>query len=468
LYSCPIHWSQYNPIIQQLCSIYNCHQSDADFGVKVAGTGFHAGALAFCRIPPNIDPLTVASPRDFTIFEWELIDPKKLELEGVDVMDQRNVMYHYNPLDLKNPETFGGYFAIFVLMQLATSSSGNQQISVMVLNKLNSRASFSQPRPPRSLAAQLTFDAYEEILPNYPIFSVPSDAMMIQYMVAGVSPFMNAKNFAVQTRLDGISYTGIDYAPVHANVYLVDSPVGPHNNINLCNITTAGGSLAPYGNGYQIRNNDVPTGLDVVAAARYLSGANLQNAAGTCITQTNAMTWNNSFINVGNPPVPTSYLAHYLGLSGIVIPPAPLPIAGESILFFTTTSTIADGDLNGAYRSTQNDIMVYVLRKLASQYSWAPSSALIFTMVDRDTDLPITYVKLSFNGLLTVPAVTTNVIFSAYRFKLVFFSVGQASVPLPQQSSEMKRNYRMLQAAMANEKFESELTRLRARVATLE
>jgi len=60
------------------------------------------------------------------------------------------------------------------------------------------------------------------------------------------------------------------------------------------------------------------------------------------------------------------------------------------------------------------------------------------------------------------------VIFSAYRFKLVFFSVGQASVPLPQQSSEMKRNYRMLQAAMANEKFESELTRLRARVATLE
>ncbi|APG78409.1 hypothetical protein 2 [Hubei picorna-like virus 77] len=148
IFSCPIHPVNANPILAYLSKIYNTWAGGLDFKAKIAGTGFHAGALALVRLPPNVDPATVSDVNKFTCFEYEIIDPKLLECVSRSVMDQRNTMYHYNPYDATNYNSFGGNFCIFVLQALNTSSSGSTSISVQIFSKASEDFEMLQIIPP--------------------------------------------------------------------------------------------------------------------------------------------------------------------------------------------------------------------------------------------------------------------------------------------------------------------------------
>lgn len=149
LWSIPIHPSETHQWLAHLAKMYNAWAGGIDFAVKVAGTGFHAGAIMIARIPPNIEPSKLLTVPDITAFEYSVIDPKMLELEIKSVMDQRNIMYHYMPLDVKNPQSFGGYLAIYVMLPLATSSTGATEISIQVLARPARNFLFTQIRPIR-------------------------------------------------------------------------------------------------------------------------------------------------------------------------------------------------------------------------------------------------------------------------------------------------------------------------------
>lgn len=144
----PIHPSRCNTIVNYLTGIYNTWAGGLEYNFKIAGTGFHAGALAFVRIPPNRHPTDFKSPAEWGVFEYMIIDPKTLEIITLDLMDQRRLHFHFMQMDEKDPDTFGGYIACYVLMELNTSSTGTQQISVQALCRPGPQFTLNQLVPP--------------------------------------------------------------------------------------------------------------------------------------------------------------------------------------------------------------------------------------------------------------------------------------------------------------------------------
>nr|QJI53576.1 MAG: hypothetical protein 2 [Picornavirales sp.] len=123
-----------NKIMALLSRIYNSWSGGFEFMVKVAGTGFHAGALTLVRFPPNIDPDVYSGTKDWSAFEWVLFDPKMLEVASITIRDQRPTNYHYVVPENETPSSWdiAGYLGVFVDMSLNTSSSGSQSIQVQL------------------------------------------------------------------------------------------------------------------------------------------------------------------------------------------------------------------------------------------------------------------------------------------------------------------------------------------------
>lgn len=147
IWSIPIHPTFVHQFMAHLSKMYNAFVGGFEFSISVAGTGFHAGKLMVTRLPPNIRPETLRTVADITAFPYMVIDPKALETIVKGAMDQRNVMYHYLPYNANDPQTFGGFLAVYVLLPLATSSTGATQISVQVLSKPAMDFYFTQVRP---------------------------------------------------------------------------------------------------------------------------------------------------------------------------------------------------------------------------------------------------------------------------------------------------------------------------------
>lgn len=145
LWSAPITPRNSHQFIRHLSQMYNTWVGGFDYNIKVCGTGFHAGVLAIVRLPPNISPSSIASPTDFTAFEYVLIDPKTLEVVTEHIIDQRNIMYHYTTDTGR--DSFGGHIAVYVYAPLATSSTGATNISVVVLTRPSPDFAFFQIKP---------------------------------------------------------------------------------------------------------------------------------------------------------------------------------------------------------------------------------------------------------------------------------------------------------------------------------
>lgn len=170
----PIHPKYCHEGINYLMGLYNCWSGGIDFNFKVAGTGFHAGAIAIVRIPPNRRPEDFLTPSSWGLFEYVVIDPKTLEVESLGVSDQRPIMYHYKEFDEDNPNTFGGWLAMYTLLSLNTSSTGSQQIQIQVFSKPNMNWQPSQgimptvttvkPDFPLSTEKIFDFSSYTDVL----------------------------------------------------------------------------------------------------------------------------------------------------------------------------------------------------------------------------------------------------------------------------------------------------------------
>lgn len=144
LWQSPVHPSRVNPLVAYLSGIYNTWGGGIEFNFKVAGTGFHAGSLAFVRIPPNRRPQQFSTPTEWGAFEWVAMDPKTLEVLSLDIMDQRQLNFHYMKLDESDPTSFGGWIACYVLIPLNTSSTGTQQIAVQAFSRPGSTFTMNQ------------------------------------------------------------------------------------------------------------------------------------------------------------------------------------------------------------------------------------------------------------------------------------------------------------------------------------
>lgn len=154
---------RFNKITARLATIYNIWTGGVNVNFKVAGTGFHAGALVVVRIPPNYHPSDFSGTFDFTAFEYIVIDPKQLEVASIHTGDQRPINYHYTNPEKEQPDSWdiGGYVAVFVQMALNTASTGTQQIQINAWTRLAPDFAFVQLRMPREIT-----DIKTEFIPS--------------------------------------------------------------------------------------------------------------------------------------------------------------------------------------------------------------------------------------------------------------------------------------------------------------
>ena len=129
--------------LKVIMRMYNQWAGDFEFAMKIAGTGFHGGALAIVYTPPNIDPKALTQT-NFTYFDYVLIDPKTQDITAFAGKDVRNVGFHWqwNRSEQEPTSFFGkvaakaGYLTALVFLPLIASSTGVSQINIGLFSRL--------------------------------------------------------------------------------------------------------------------------------------------------------------------------------------------------------------------------------------------------------------------------------------------------------------------------------------------
>lgn len=449
----PIHPSRCNPLISYLAGMYNTWGGGIEFNFKVAGTGFHAGALAFVRIPPNFHPTKFSTPSKWGAFEWCIMDPKTLEVMSLDVMDQRPVMFHYMNYHLDQPNTFGGHIACYVLVPLNTSSSGSQQIAVQV---------FSRPG--------VTFTLNQLIVPQLDDPDVPS--------MSHLESLLNPNRSALGTRSK-------------LNVRFIRCSPKDLQRIALYNVTDFGGTPPHVQRPYSW--NTVPPQFRCISStasscrAWLVSGgmvAPTDDYGGVCIYfKDGATTWTTvTYLKQSTPtfkmtvtdpskPEVQVYIDFGVDMGGV----ATIPVDANIALMNMTTSWANSTNFEGN-APTKMSFSIPVKGEVVLEYyggdrdpakpsykDWQLTSlaeycrlnpdtmtkddALFFSVIDESSKLVLMTAKLYYEGVMTVDEKFSGILIQDPCF-FAFDSFAQRTSKIPVTTQQLM-NTRLLCGASA-------------------
>jgi len=441
LYSTPIHPDRANPIIAYLTKIYNAWCGSLEYRVKIAGTGFHAGALAFVRVPPNIDPTTLTSPSDFTVFEWEFFDPKQLETCARFVMDQRNVMYHYRPLDITDRQTFGGYFCIYVLQQLNTSSTGINQISVNVWNRAGPDFAVSQIIPP-SIANSISgpdYSAFTKLIDATSTSNPILDCASVTEIAMTILPVLSSGR----------------YGCVNLNGEDVSSPYVPWLSTNFHHEPGKPSNHFGYPDG-SIWTGRPLTMSGTAAGGQYTYGVSPTNGGyQTVLTTNSSYDLSESpfkpIVSVTDPPRESWCTNDVAFTVQNDLEPNFAPVGNESIVVFRSSlwrPSVSPTPLKINVDTMQTLAMIEIL-KSQTRPQFTADMALLFTLIHRQTLLPVAYMKLYPNGFFTTSKRTTLTLLKYGDYTLSFQGIIGRNDPVPNVPA-VNANLLLIQIKNAN------------------
>lgn len=451
VWSIPIHPRFMNSWIVHLSQMYNAWAGDFDFQFKIAGTGFHAGQLNFVRLPPNIKPETVENYQQYTCFEWTGQDPKILAPFSMNVMDQRPVLYHYtNEFDINRPDTFGGFFCIYVNQPLSTSATGSTNINVMMWNRPGANFIFSQLKPPSTALSNTTpFTEYEKLFT--PDFNTP--------MTTDWLKVVNIVGFAADASILTGRYGCRDINGVllkdnyveWKNQIISGHSANPAASMHMTSIGTSNIAVATAPNisrGRFISGTRIGTGLWCIFAP---SSVNPEFVSTTNWLGTTFDSFSFGVENVWPKVLNQVFLLTNTSTTWTneTDDIAPfIPFGGECILWFQSTV-----NSNGRYATTDvpgpkcMQTLEQSLLLAALPPANIPSGqVLLFNIVDRLSNLPIFQAKLYQEGYFTINPRSTNLSIPFASVKLVYVSLINRSDPLVPVPS-MVTNQMILQAA---------------------
>lgn len=413
LFKVPIHPTSCHQVVTYLSRIYNAWAGSLQFRLKIAGTGFHAGALGLARIPPNIDPNTLTTLSAITVFEWEMIDPKELMTITREVMDQRQIMFHYGDLDLNNINTFGGWFMIFVYVPLATSSTGLNQINIQVMSRLGSDFTFSQIKPPLSDTVSSAANPYNLLFASEtdcePYFNYPITRIHIN----PAAPLITKKLYGL---------TKLNAEPQDPNMQWVQTAVNPW-------VDTSG----------VIFSNDTAIKVPIKIPTAFFRGSTGHLATQYDWTTLTAQT-----------DLQQLYAQPGDGITEYVDQPAVVVYNNESVVTWEGWTRYASwsGDSvmkTGYIECAQTVNMIRALRNTIPP-NQTLNQCIKFIVSEKSTGLPIMYLKLYPEGIFTTNGTASNVFLTWKNYKIRFDSIIQVTDVLP-NNLLMRQNYLMLKAA---------------------
>lgn len=419
LVNIPITPLRANNIISYLSGIFNAWNGGLEYQAKVAGTGFHAGALGIARIPPNIDPSSLKTVSQFTAFEYSVIDPKTLEAISKHIPDQRPIMYHYMSDDFSDPNNIGGYFVIFVILQLNTSSTGTNQIDVEIFNKLAPDFRFIQVIPPNIQSAPVTdVEKWSDLfstpnLHSHAIFDLPVSQMRIEASNTVSNARIGMVNLA-GTVFSDPPYTTLNTTPLLGRGY-------PWFSVSATSLIPTNGNniLRPY----QLTITNAGANFTRILQSGVFAATSPVNfTAATAVV--GAVVSTNYYLK---PNSSVACAATY-GSTPNITPPV-----GESLVTFSYGS----GLLATPFTLTTTFLAEQFLSR---RYVINSNEAVLCQLFSRQTGLPVAFIKIYFNGHITSNAQATPVNLSFTDLRLEFISYMQASTPIPSLTMTMMQS----------------------------
>nr|UCS96401.1 MAG: VP1 [Riboviria sp.] len=416
LVSIPITPLRANNIISYLSGIFNAWNGGLEYQAKIAGTGFHAGALGIARIPPNIDPSTLKTVSQFTAFEYSVIDPKTLEAISKHIPDQRPIMYHYMSNDLSDPNNIGGFFVIFVILQLNTSSTGTNQIDVEIFNKLAPDFRFIQVIPPNIQEAPITdIEKWSELfatpnLHSHAIFDFPVSQMRIEASNTVSNARIGMVNLAGTIFADP-PYTNLNSTPLLGRGY-------PWFSASATSLIPTNGDnvLRPF----QLTITNTGANFSRILQSGVLAATSPVNFTAATVVAA-AVVSTNYYLN---PNSSVACTATYGSTPNITPPP------GESLITFSYGS--------GAFATPFTLTTTFLAEQFQSRrYVINNNEAVLCQLFSRQTGLPVAFIKIYYNGHMTSNAQITPVTLNFTDLKLEFLSYVQASTPIPSLTMNM-------------------------------
>ena len=432
LWSTPLHPSRMNSVVAYLSKVYNSWGGGFQFKMKIAGTGFHAGALMMVRLPPNIHPTSIKTVQQASAFEWELFDPKTLTCETRTLIDQRRLGYHWgSELDESNPDSFGGYLMIMVNMQLQTSSTGLNQINVQLFNRLDPTFAVGQIIPPS--IAEVQFPVVDQLIDELnglrtnPLVTGPVSTLKVlpvnltacTYAMRSLSGRMFDQNYSVVT----------PFAPEWF-AYVVDT-----TNQRKVIAQMAEGLLWNEPIKSTVLDQRRPLSMNIIATRGRADTKSmpLQGTATLCTTSGDVapiLSTNFSFSSPENWPNGTS--RYYTNPSGFTLTQetnlAFTPLYNESPLLFHYQSTSPYEMLVDVAAATTTEVSEFLR---LNPLQLAPGTGLLFTLRDRETDLPVRYVKMYHAGAFYTNNSTAIIDYPSEKYYFEFESYIQDSDTIP-------------------------------------
>lgn len=471
LFSRPVHPRRSHQWMTHLSQMYNTFAGGFDFAFKIAGTGFHAGAIYIVRLPPNIPPESLKTNADITAFEYFVIDPKTLEVEVKSVMDQRNVMFHWmDEFDVSKPQTFGGFIAAYVLMPLNTSSTGATSIQVQVWTKPSQNFMFSQIKPLAS--GPKPYNPTKELIEAALNFTSVGNAPL--YLRGSAPLFEMQPNFIK-------CYDIMDVAQADGKLYW-DTKMGIWNQgkflkiseFNSTNIKKSVGADGWFGLNVSqssyidviFQNSDnvnlpihfgstvwltiVMRGAPETVAQFYATASISPNAKYARFTFNNIA--NRDYYKLSKKQIPgwddgTEWMDKFdQWFDEVYISPTD----NSCYIDHDSTAFVPSGTNEVICRSSrpfvgpqfatiQNLFFSGILKDELKQ-----GEAVFLELYDADADLPVGKFKLYFEGFIT-GAAPTKIIdynFSGKKYKFNFLRIGPANTPLYANVAEMQKYHK--------------------------
>lgn len=358
LWSAPIHPDHGNTFVAYLSKLYNAWAGSMDYRFKIAGTGFHGGALAIVRIPPNILPSSINDPTKFNAFEWQLFEVKELGSITKRVMDQRQVMFHYKPYLSTNINSFGGYIAVYVSQQLIASATGTNSVNVEVWHKLSEEFRFAQVKPTTVALNNQKFHDLADSFNNFRILPL-FDSLKVTHFHVNPKSDSTLGTYGVNC-LSGLP---LKSKYVHLG-HIVYDKAGHWVNSSFRIVERP--LLVTF-----IGDNDEVLSQHDLSMCPQRSKINLGSE------------------NISLSEIRTQKINDHSGY-----------------LKFITRNPFSENEVDSCFECFQHLGMIEFLRK--TKLNLVPGQGLLFDLHDRETDLPCLTLKMSYDGLLVLPCLKTG------------------------------------------------------------
>jgi len=419
LWTNTIHPKNSNEWIQHLSEMYNVWAGGFDYKFKVCGTGFHAGSIAFVRLPPNIRPESVTAPSQFTCYEYVVIDPKTQDGICEFIMDQRRFAYHYVEDDSNDKDAIGGHVAAYVLDPLVTSSTGSNNINIQVFHKPSEQFIFDQLKHITKSGKEVRPDEPEAVLRTFNREENNGTSQFTQQFTHyTIQPKSQVKPPDTSS-LGMFSFDGKPQEPTPKD--FIAAPLRGFSAGKLITNTDKTQDL------WVETLKDFPIGISQVDLIWYEGDLGSRPSSKTVSKMTGKGKWqiySTTESSVGTREVNVFYRIKQYNSST-----EPQLKKNNDESFFCFTIKDDAGTLNKhAYQSQQLAVLAKQgeLKKIMT-----PQEAMIVDMYDGDLDTPIRRLKLYYNGQVTTKGEDDQVTLTAKNYYFKFVQISRVGEPIP-------------------------------------